>query len=100
MQFIQLLKRKDGSTLVVAIALGLVLAQFVSVVAGDISEILAVYIGGQAALIDPLPVFDWRTMIFEPAMLALLQIVLIELLIRGYTGFVFINRRLKQKAQQ
>ena len=100
MQFIQLLKRKDGSTLVVAIALGLVLAQFVSVVAGEISDILAVYIGGQAALIDPLPVFDWRTMIFEPAMLALLQIVLIELLIRGYTGFVFINRRLKQKAQQ
>lgn len=100
MQFIYFLKRKDGSTLIVAIALGLVLAQFVSVVAGDISHILAVYISGQATLIDSLPVFDWRTMIFEPTMLVLLQILLIELLIRGYTGFVFINRSLKQKGQQ
>lgn len=72
----QILKRKDAASVVIAVALGLFVAQFTSVFASGLTGYIADLINQAESA--PAPIFDWRVSVFEPAMLLIVQTVLLE----------------------
>ena len=96
MVFIKILQRKDAASVVIAIALGLALAQFISAVASDLSSVLSVVINNELSF--KTPIYDWRTSLFNPAMLLALQVVVLELLLRIVTVFRRLVIKMKHKS--
>lgn len=76
MVLVKLLQRKDATSVVVAIALGLFVAQFTSVFASGVTEYMADLINQSQSTSSS--VFDWRSVVFEPAMLLIVQTLLLE----------------------
>jgi|GEM_PF-993626 hypothetical protein len=81
MVFIRILQRKDATSVIVAVALGLALAQFMSVVALGLSSLFSTVINGEIG-IKAGSIYDWRASLFEPAMLFILQVAVLEVLAR------------------
>jgi hypothetical protein len=92
MAVIRLLLRKDAASVIVAIVLGLAVTQFVSVIADSVTQLLSSWIGSGLA-----PRFDWRINLFDPFMLLVLQVAVLELLARTSIMFrqLVINARAK-----
>lgn len=94
MVLIRILQRKDAASIVVAIALGLFVAQFTSVFASGLTEYIADFINQSSTA--PAPIFDWRLAVFEPAVLLAVQVVILEVLTRIIIGV----RQLLQHAKK
>ncbi len=76
---IKVLKRKDGSSLVVGVALGLFVSQFITTITTDVSTRisnigLSNNVGGQG----------WRGGYFMPAVIFVVQLVALEILVWLY----------------
>lgn len=93
MVFIKILQRKDATSVILAVALGLALAQFLSSVAIGLSNAFSLLINQDVAVAQA---FDWRASLFQPAMLFVLQVVLLELLARVVVWFRRLVIKLKQ----
>lgn len=85
MMFIRILQRKDALSIILAIALGLALAQFLSTVATGASTAISLIINQETGAVDR--VFGWRASLFQPAMLFVLQVAVLELLARFVVWF-------------
>lgn len=85
MVFIRILQRKDSASIIIAIALGLALAQFLSTFATGLSTAISLIINQETTTVAR--VFDWRTSLFQPAMLFILQVASLELLARLVVWF-------------
>jgi hypothetical protein len=77
MSIIKVLLRKDAASVIIAIVLGLVVTQFVSVIADSVIQVLSGWIGSSSAF-----QYDWRLYLFDPMILLALQIIVLELLAR------------------
>lgn len=85
MLFIRILQRKDAAAIILAVALGLAVAQFMSVVALGVSQLLDAAINGNIGGKNGYT-YDWRASLFNPAMLLFLQVTILELLARIVIG--------------
>ncbi len=85
MIFIRILQRKDAAAIILAVALGLAVAQFMSVVALGVSQLLDAAINGNIGGKTGYT-YDWRVSLFTPAMLLFLQVIVLELLARIVIG--------------
>ncbi len=74
MYIIKVLKRKDASSVVVAIALALIAYQMLPALTGD----LAAYLSG----LETDTVTQWRESVVFPLVNGLLQVILLEAIIR------------------
>ncbi|MBX4197609.1 hypothetical protein KW801_03595 [Candidatus Saccharibacteria bacterium] len=72
MILVKVLKRKDASSVVVAVAVGLVIFTFVS----SITERLASRLSSR----NPQPVVDWHSQYLYPLVLAVLELLVLEIL--------------------
>lgn len=80
MFIVKILKRKDAVAVIVAVTLGLMLGQFVGSWAINFSSFLSEFINrGPQPGAQP---FDWRSGLFDPAILALLQLAVLELVLQ------------------
>ncbi len=86
MVFIRILQRKDVTSIILAVALGLALAQFMSVVALGLSSLFSSIINGDIG-VKAGSIYDWRASLFEPAMLFILQVIVLEVLARIVISF-------------
>lgn len=84
MIIIKILQRKDAASVVIAISLGLFVAQFTSVFASAFTDYLANLINQSD--MAPAAIFDWRLSVFEPTMLLLVQTVVLEAVARIVIG--------------
>lgn len=74
MYIVKILKRKDASSVIVAVVLALILGGITTVLTGD----LAIYLSG----IEHSGEVLWRENIVRPLIAAFLQVVLLEALLR------------------
>lgn len=81
MAIVKILLRKDASSVIVAVALGLAVAQFITVVVDSVTQLLSGWIGSTTMFR-----FDWRVNLFDPSMLLLVQLAVLELLARATVG--------------
>ena len=81
MVIVQILKRKDASSVVVAIVLGLILITLLSSVTGELAAKISgtTDLGGYAA--SP----DWKLTYLQPVVAAALQVIALEVL-----GWVYV----------
>ena len=75
----QVLKRKDGASLVVGIVVALILSTLVSGITADVAGRIAGLDGSGSGP-------GWQSLYFHPIVWALLQLVVLELLIRLYVA--------------
>ena len=73
------LKRRDAASIVVAVVLALIIFQ---PLAGLVSELSATLSGTE----NVLPEADWRERYLEPVVSALLQVALLEVVVRLFVG--------------
>lgn len=75
MYIVKILKRKDGASVVVAVVLAFVLVYVLTAVTHD----LATYLSGIEATATP---DQWRENVVRPVMAALLQVIVLEAILR------------------
>jgi|AntRauTorcE11897_2_1112592.scaffolds.fasta_scaffold41823_2 hypothetical protein len=81
MTFIKILQRKDMASGIVAIALGFALAQFLTVVADGFSVFFSGIVNTSSVS------YNWRNSLFDPSILLVLQIVILEVFARLTIAF-------------
>lgn len=74
MHAIKILKRKDASSIVVAVLLSMILYPLLLTLTADLSA----YLSG----ITNLPDYEWRIVIVQPIVSVMLQLVLLEAILR------------------
>lgn len=79
MLFIEVLKRKDASSVVVSIVLGLALVEFFSIITADLSSTLSGIDGSTGS---------WQTLYLQPVISLVLKVVALELAIRVWNYVV------------
>jgi len=83
MAIVQVLKRKDGSSVIVAVSVALILAQFLPVITGRLTGVITNLDAGQY-LSYSMPGAEWRSQYLAPLVSVLLQLLVLEVLIRAY----------------
>lgn len=72
MVLVKVLKRKDASSVVVAVAVGLIIFSFLSTVTGPLAA--------EISSINPQQVGEWRNQYLLPFVAAVLQLIFLEVL--------------------
>lgn len=87
MYIVKVLKRRDAASIVVAVVLAFVLSNVVTVLTSD----LATYLSG----IDTVGGTEWRENVVRPLIAAILQVVLLEAVLRlaVYLRPYFVQRK-------
>jgi len=85
MVFIKILQRKDMASVIVAVALGFALAQFLTVVADGFSSFVS-HLVNQTDF-KRVIIYDWRQSLFDPSILLIFQIAVLEILARATIAF-------------
>ncbi len=91
---VRILKRKDAVSIILAVVLGLVVAQFISSVALSLSALLSELIN--QAPVQGVRQFEWRSGIFDPAIAMVLQILVLEIFLQ----IVIRTNNLLEKAKE
>ncbi|MEX1059203.1 MAG: hypothetical protein WEC17_02115 [Candidatus Saccharimonadales bacterium] len=77
---IKVLKRKDASSVVVAVVVGLIIAQLLPALMGRLASVLSG--------VDVGPAGDWQEQYLVPVVNAALQLLLLEVLLWVWTALV------------
>lgn len=91
MYIVRVLKRKDAASVVVAIVLGFILIEILSVVTLDLSS----YLSGITANAD----LNWRQYVVQPIIAAFLKVIVLEAILRTiiYVRPYFVRRTVSKK---
>lgn len=85
MAIVDVLKRKDGATVLVAILVAMVLNQPLSMIGGQLTSLLlGAEEGGTGGFFYAAPGAGWEVAYAQPIIWALVQLLIIELMIRLY----------------
>lgn len=86
MVIVKVLKRKDATSVVLAVVVALIVAGFISSPSLDLSTKI---VSGQGGLFD-----NWKNVYLQPAVYAALQLITLELLGRVY---VWVSEQIKNR---
>ncbi|MFA5004310.1 MAG: hypothetical protein WC498_03490 [Candidatus Saccharimonadales bacterium] len=84
MAIVQVLKRKDAASVIVAVVVAMVLSQFVTQFVGGLAGKLSGQKDGQ--FVSFAPFTGWRGQYLYPFVLLVLELILLEVVIRVYTA--------------
>lgn len=89
---IKVLKRRDASSVVVAIVIGWIIAQMLPALTAELAGTISGATDGQYVLYTA-PGADWQTQYLYPVVQALLQLVLLEIVLWLYTAIMAVVRK-------
>lgn len=95
MAIVRILLRKDSASVVVAIVLGLVLAQFIYVISLEFSTVIGNWINQEVPVSGA--GYDWRESLFDPTMLLIIQVLVLEFFLRLAVGLRKLVIKLRSK---
>lgn len=94
MLIIRLLQRKTVISIVIAIVVGLALGQFITAVAIGLGALFSGLINQATELTGT--IYNWRTSLFDPSVLFILQMFVLEVFIRAAVLFGQLKLKVKR----
>ncbi len=82
MVLVQILRRRDASSIIIAIILAIIIGQLLSMMTGDLAATLSGLKEGEAPIYNP-PGAEWKQIYLFPVVSSALQIILLEILARA-----------------